>query len=72
MDNFNSKAAKLPQTAYGMSYFSKVFPSAIGRVSITKGQFCVRYIITVFLGGVDLLLGFGFILTQTISVGPFP
>ena len=31
VDNFNSKAAKLLQTAYGMSCFSKVFPSGIGR-----------------------------------------
>lgn len=31
VDNFNSKATKLLQTAYGMSCFSKVFPSAIGR-----------------------------------------
>lgn len=31
VDNIISKATKLLQTAYGMSYFSKVFPSAIGR-----------------------------------------
>lgn len=31
VDNFSSKAAKLPQVEYGMSYFTKVFPSAIGR-----------------------------------------